>query len=49
MKDLITQNFTLRDVEYRTSCYPHQISLDGFAVKGQTLRAMPHTGGPQAS
>jgi hypothetical protein len=49
MKDLITQNFALRDVEYRTNCYPHQISLNGFAVKAQGLRAMPHAGGARAS
>jgi hypothetical protein len=47
MKDVITQNFALRDVQYRTSCYPHQISLDGFAVKAHALMAMPHLG-PQA-
>jgi hypothetical protein len=41
MKDLITQNFSLRNIEYRTDCFPHQIILDGFAVKGQALRALP--------
>jgi hypothetical protein len=41
MKDLITQNFTLRDVEYRTDCFPHTVTIDGFAVKGQALRASP--------
>ena len=41
MKDLITQNFALRDVEYRTSCYPHTFAVDGFAVKGQSLQALP--------
>lgn len=41
MKDLITKNFTLRDIEYRTSCFPHQLSMGGFAVKGQALRALP--------
>jgi len=40
MKDLITKNFSLRDVQYRTDCFPHQITLDGFAVKGQALRAV---------
>ena len=44
MKDLITQSFALRDVEYRTSCYPNQISLDGFEVKGQSLKALPRAG-----
>jgi hypothetical protein len=41
MKDLITQNFSLRDVEYRTRCVPHEISPDSYAVKGQALRAVP--------
>jgi hypothetical protein len=49
MKDLITQNFTLRHVDYRTNCYPHQVSLDAFAVKGQTLRAMPRAASAQTS
>ncbi len=41
MKDLITENFTLRSVEYRTSCVPNEITLNGFSVKGQALRALP--------
>jgi hypothetical protein len=41
MKDVITKNFALRDVEYNTSCFPHQVSLAGFKVKGQALRAVP--------
>jgi hypothetical protein len=41
MKDLITQNFSLRDMQYRTSCFPNALSLDGFAIKGRALRAVP--------
>jgi hypothetical protein len=41
MKDLIIQNFSLRDIEYRTDCVPHQLTMDGFAVKGQVLRTLP--------
>jgi len=41
MKDLITKNFSLRDIEYRTDCVPHQLMMDGFAVRGQALRALP--------
>jgi hypothetical protein len=41
MKDLIIKNFSLRDIEYRTSCVPYQLFVDGFAVKGQILRALP--------
>ena len=43
MKDLITKNFTLRNLEYRTSCTPYHFTLDGFAIKGQALRAVPLT------
>jgi len=41
MKDVITQNFSLRDIEYRTDCVPNELTLDGFAVKGQVLRTLP--------
>jgi hypothetical protein len=41
MKDLVTKNFSLRDLEYRTDCVPHELMMDGFAVKGQALRALP--------
>ncbi len=41
MKDFITKNFTLRAVEYRTSCFPNQATLNGFSVKGEALRALP--------
>ncbi|MEP6884432.1 MAG: hypothetical protein ABJC66_06765 [Gammaproteobacteria bacterium] len=40
MKDLITKNFSLRSLEYRTSCFPNEVTLDGFSVKGQALRAL---------
>jgi hypothetical protein len=43
MKDLITKNFTLRNVEYNTSCFPHDVSLAGFELKGQALRAVPES------
>lgn len=37
MKDLISKNFSLRDVEYRTECVPHEILVNGFAVRAQAL------------
>jgi hypothetical protein len=40
MKDLILKNFSLRNVEYRTSCVPHEVLLDAYAVKGQALKAV---------
>jgi hypothetical protein len=41
MKDLITKNFSLRNVDYRTDCFPHDVTLDEFSVKVQALRASP--------
>ncbi|MGC1520375.1 MAG: hypothetical protein WA803_02445 [Steroidobacteraceae bacterium] len=40
MKDLVTRNFSLRDVQYRTSCVPNEQHPDSYAVKGQALRAV---------
>jgi len=34
------KNFSLRNVEYRTSCVPYEVSLDAYAVKGQALKAV---------
>jgi hypothetical protein len=41
LKDLLSNNFSLRDVSYRTNCVPHAIGLDGFSVKVQALKAIP--------
>ena len=41
MKDVITMNFSLRDLNYRTSCFPNDVTHDGFAVMGQVLREGP--------
>lgn len=41
MKGFITKNFTLRDIDYRTSCFPNTLSIDGFAVTGQALMPVP--------
>ena len=37
MKGLISKNFSLRDIRYSTDCVPHEVTLDGFDVKGQVL------------
>jgi hypothetical protein len=39
MKDVVTKNFNIRHLDYRTSCYPNELSFDAFAVKGQALHA----------
>jgi hypothetical protein len=41
MKELLSKNFSLRDVNYRTECVPHQLLLNGFAVTGEVLKAVP--------
>jgi hypothetical protein len=46
MKDLITKNFSLRDLEYRTECVPNEVTLDSFAVKGQVLKTLPSNSKP---
>jgi hypothetical protein len=38
MKELMIKSFSLRGVEYRTSCVPHQLTMDGFRVKGEALK-----------
>jgi hypothetical protein len=38
MKDLVTKNFGLRDLEYRTNCFPHDLSLDEFSVTATALK-----------
>ncbi len=43
MKDLALKNFSLRDLEYRTDCVPHDLSIDGFSVKGEALKAATPT------
>jgi hypothetical protein len=41
MKDLITKNFSLRDLQYRADCVPHEQSLDSYAIRGQALKEVP--------
>ena len=40
MKDFITKNFSLRDVDYRTECVPREYIEDSFSIKGQALKAL---------
>ena len=40
MKDLITQNFSLRDVDYRAECVPRQYTQDSFSIKGEALTVL---------
>jgi hypothetical protein len=38
MKDTILKNFSVRGFDYRTSCVPHSLSLNGFEIKGDVLK-----------
>jgi hypothetical protein len=40
MKDLISKNFSLREVSYRTDCVPHEVNIDDFTVKAQALKEL---------
>jgi hypothetical protein len=41
MKDLLSKNFSLRDLNYRTDCVPYELQLNGFAVTGEVFKALP--------
>jgi hypothetical protein len=41
LKDILSKNFSLRDLSYRTNCVPYQINIDGFGVKAEALKALP--------
>jgi hypothetical protein len=43
MKDILTKNFSLRDLKYRTDCVPHEVNLNDFSVKGEILKPLPAT------
>ena len=42
MREVLPKGFSLRQVQYRTTCTPHQVSLGSFAVKLEVLKAAPH-------
>ena len=39
MKDLITKNFSLSDLNYRTDCIPYEINVEDFKIEAQALKA----------
>ena len=41
MKDILSKNFSLRDLNYRTDCVPHEVNLNDFSVKGEVLKPLP--------
>jgi hypothetical protein len=38
LKPVLTAGFDLQDLEYRTSCTPHQIGLNDYGVRGKVLQ-----------
>jgi len=43
MKDILSKNFSLRDLNYRTDCVPHEVTLNDFSVKAEVLKPLPST------
>ena len=41
LKDIITKNFSLRDLNYRTDCVPRQVNIDDFSIKAEALKPLP--------
>jgi hypothetical protein len=41
MKDLITKNFSLSDLKYRTDCVPYEVNVEDFRIEAQALKALP--------
>jgi hypothetical protein len=39
LKPIISQSFTLRNLEYRTTCVPRQIRLGDYRVRGEVLKS----------
>ena len=39
MRDALAKGFTLRNVQYRTSCMPHQVTLGSYTVSAEVLKA----------
>ena len=37
LKDVLTKDFTLRDVQYRTTCTPYSTTLQDYQITGQVL------------
>jgi hypothetical protein len=43
MKDILSKNFSLRDLNYRTDCMPGQVNINDFSIKAETLKPLPAT------
>jgi len=45
MKPMLTADFSLRALDYSTSCTPHEVTFADFRVKGEVLKAGPEHAG----
>jgi hypothetical protein len=43
MKDILSKNFSLRDLNYRTDCRPREVNVNDFSVKAEILKPLPAT------
>lgn len=41
MKDILSRNFSLRDLNYRTDCTPYQVNINDFSVEAEILKPLP--------
>jgi len=41
LKPVLTAGFALQDLDYRTRCIAHQVSLGDYSVQGKVLRPLP--------
>ncbi|HEX3395385.1 MAG TPA: hypothetical protein VHS76_01710 [Steroidobacteraceae bacterium] len=41
LKDILSKNFSLRELSYRTDCVPYQVNIDDFGIKAQALKPLP--------
>jgi hypothetical protein len=41
MKDILSKNFSLRALNYRTDCRPGEVNINDFSVKAEMLQPLP--------
>jgi hypothetical protein len=41
MKDILSKNFSLRDLKYRTDCMPYEVNINDFSVRAEILKPLP--------
>jgi len=46
LRDVVTKSFAFKDLDYHTTCVPHQASVASYGIKGQVLREAPAAAAP---